>query len=110
LTKVVAPVDQKATWEIILGSSFTPTSNNFAEINVVNQKMDLELVTNKFWFNTATNYIFKTSAEDGPQYRKRKAPKSLTWVEPSQGMAAYGISARWSTGTSNPRAVFGVAA
>lgn len=110
LKKVVFPVEQWAAWAIILGSSFTPTANNFTEINVVNRKLDIEPVQNKFWQNTSTNYLFITDAEDGPQFRKRRAPRSSTWVENSQTVAAYAITARWATGTSNPRAVFGVAA
>jgi hypothetical protein len=108
LKTVVFPTEQWASWEIILGSEFTPTANNFAEINVVNKKLKLKLVPNKYWANTTSNYLFLTTAEDGPQFRMRRKPKSRTWVENSQEVAAYGISSRWGYGTSNARAVFGV--
>jgi hypothetical protein len=108
IKKVVHPDGQWATWAVILGSSFNPVTNNFAEINVVNREMKITPVANKYWVNTTTNYIFITDAEDGPQYRQRRPDRSATWVENSMEVAAYGISGRWAYGTSNPRAVYGV--
>lgn len=110
LKRVLSPVDQETAWQVLLGSSFNPVTNNFAEINVVNQKMDLEYVPIKHWTNSTTNYIYQTDAPNGLQFRTRKKPTASTWVENGQGMAAHGITARWATGSSEPRSVYGVAA
>jgi hypothetical protein len=104
--KIVFPTEQWAVWEELTGSKMRPEAGNFAAINVVN-KIDLDLVPVKFWTNTTTNWIMFTDADDGLNFRWRRRPRSRTWVENSQEVMIYGVSARWSHGWSDARSAYG---
>lgn len=102
--KVVYPVEQWAMWDGILKSEKAPEPGAFNEINVA-ARMDLTGVALKYWDNTTTNYAFITDVENGLNFRWRRKPRSRTWVENSQEMMQYSISARWARGWSDPRCV-----
>jgi hypothetical protein len=104
--KVVFPTAQWATWEELVGSKFTPVTNNFAEINVVNSSLSLKLVPNKYWNNTTTHYMYLTDAPNKLNLRWRKRPEPTTWVENSQLLMNHAINGRWTRGWSDPRAAF----
>jgi hypothetical protein len=103
--KVVCPVDQWATWSELLGAKFDPVDNNFARPNVVNTDLNLTAVPIKHWNNTTTDWAVLTDAPDKINIRWRRRPRSRNWVENSQEVALYGISARWARGWSDPRAI-----
>lgn len=105
---ILCPVEQWAVWDGILNTDKVPESNN-NEINSV-RKLSLKLHTLKFWDNTTTNWAVKTSCENGPQVRVRRKPKSRTWVENSQELMNYAISARWARGWSDARSIYFVGA
>ncbi len=102
--KIVYPVEQWAAWDGILGSKNAPEPGAFNEINVAN-RLNLTGVPLKFWDNTTTNYAFITDCENGLNWRWRRKPRSRSWVENSQEMMQYSISARWARGWSDPRCV-----
>lgn len=102
--KVIAPTEQWALWEGLVKSEKAPEPGAFNEINVVN-KMSLEVVTNQYWDNTATNWGMITDAENGLQMRIRRAPKSRSWVENSQELMNYSISSRWDRKWSDARCI-----
>lgn len=104
--KVLCPTDQWATWSELLKSQFDPVTSNFAKINVVNNDLELTAVANKYWNNTSTNWAILTDAPDKLNLRWRRRPRNRTWVDNSQELMNYGISARWSRGWSDPRAIF----
>ncbi len=106
IQKVVCPVDQWAVWQELTESKMRPESGNFATMNVVN-KLGYEIIPVKYWTNTATNWICLTDADDGLQFRWRRRPRARTWVENSQEVMIYSNSARWSHGSSEPRATYG---
>ncbi len=105
---VVCPVEQWATWEGLLRSRFAPETNEFNEINVVNQTLDLRAVPNKYWSNTTTNWALLTDCEYGINFRWRRRPRSRTWVDNDQELMKYGISSRWARGWSDARCTLGV--
>lgn len=105
---VLAPTEQWATWDGLVSSKMDPTAGNFTEINVVNQSLDLRVVTNKYWSNTSTNWAMLTDCEDGLNFRWRRRPRSRTWVDNDQEQMKYSNSARWARGWSDPRATLGV--
>ncbi len=107
---VIAPTEQWATWDGLLGSKMDPTTGAFNEINVVNQSLNLRVVTNKYWSNTTTNWALLTDAENGLSFRWRKKPASRDWVDEDQMLMKYGIRARWARGWSDPRCTLGVQA
>lgn len=107
--KVVCPVEQWAVWEGLVKSEKAPEPGNFNEINVV-KGLDLEVVPNKYWDNTTTNWCVITDAEGGLNFRWRKRPRSRTWVENSQHIMNYSCYARWARGWSDPRGVYFVGA
>lgn len=109
--KILCPVDQWAAWRGILGSEFAPEAGNFNEINVANRDLGMSgkdaVVRLRHWQNTTTNWAVKTDADDGPNLRWRRRPRSRTWVDNNHETMSYGISARWARGLSNPRSVYG---
>jgi hypothetical protein len=109
LKRVLFPTAQWGVWEGLVKSTKVPESNA-NEINVVNQSMDLELVPVKYWNNTTTNYIYQTECPDGLNFRWRRRPRNRSWVENSQELMQYSISARWARGWSDARSVLGVEA
>lgn len=105
IKKVVFPVQQWGVWRELLGSSNDPTPGAFNAINVVNRDLDITPVPVKYWTNTTTNWAFITDADLGLMWFWRRKPKSNTWVTEDKTMMNYGITARWSRGWVNPRAI-----
>lgn len=103
LKKIVCPTEQWAVWDGLLMSDKVPESNA-NEINVV-KKLGLSVVTLKFWDNTTTNWAGLTDAENGPNFRWRRKARNRSWVENSQELMSYAISARWSRGWTDARAL-----
>lgn len=93
----------------IAASSYTPVANNFAEVNVVGPMSEFTFEYHRipYWQNTDTNWIALTDVEDGMQFLEREVPKSNTWKDPSHMVMFYAIYARWATGWTDPRAVYG---
>lgn len=108
--KIVCPTEQWAVWSAILGSTHTPEAGNFAEINVVNKDLSLKVCPIKYWDTTTTNWAVITDCEDGLNFRWRKRPNNRTWVENSQHIMSYSISARWARGWSDARGIYFVGA
>lgn len=105
--KVVFPSQQQGIWEELLGSEYDPRAGNFSAINIV-KKDKPELIKNRYWNNTTTQWVVLTDAEGGFQQRWRKKPKDRSWVNEEHELMSYSISARWDNGISNPRAAFHV--
>ncbi len=111
LETVLCPVQQEALWEGICYSKMDPTAGNFSAINIVNQRIKLEMLALKYWTASTTNYAFLTDCkEERPTFKTRRAPRSRTWVNNDAEVMNYSISARWARGWSGARGVFGVAA
>jgi hypothetical protein len=109
--KIVCPTEQWAVWSQILGSTYTPRDGNLAEINVVKSDLSLgQVCALRHWDNTTTNWGVISDAEDGLNFRWRKKPNNRTWVENSQHIMSYSISARWARGWSDPRGIYFVGA
>lgn len=106
--KIVCPTEQWAVWAGIAKSERAPEPGNYNEINVVNSELDITVIPVKYWSNTTTAWCIKTDAEAGPNIRWRRRPKSRTWVENSNEVMCYSISARWGRGWSDPRSWYGV--
>lgn len=107
-TKIVCPTEQWALWEGILGTDKVPESNN-NEINVV-KRLRLGLATLKFWDNTTTNWAVQTDCDYGINFRWKRKPRNRSWVENSQELMNYSISARWDRGWTDPRSIHFVGA
>jgi hypothetical protein len=103
--KAVYPVQQWGVWREILGSTNDPTPGAFNAINVVNRDLNITPVPVKYWTNTTTNWALITDAELGLMWFWRRKPKSNTWVTEDKTMMNYAITARWSRGWVNPRAI-----
>jgi hypothetical protein len=109
LQTVLCPVQQEGVWEQICYSKMDPTAGNYAAINVVNQRIKLDLLPLKFWTASTTNYAFLTDAvEERPRFYWRRRPKSRTWVNNDHEVMFYSNSARWARGWSGARGIFGV--
>lgn len=105
--KVVHPTEQWAVWEEIVNSTHAPEAGEFNRINVVNQSLKIELVPVKYWTNTTTNWYLGTDCDAGINFRWKRRPKSRTYVENSNEVMVYSISARWARGWSDPRTAIG---
>lgn len=107
IKKVVCPVDQRFAWSVLTKSAKAPEAGEFNAINVVKDDMDIEAVPNIYWNTTTTNYTFLTDVPKGTglRFRWRKKPKSRSWVENSNMVMKYSISARWARGWSDPRCI-----
>jgi hypothetical protein len=103
IKKIISPTEQWAVWDGLLMSDKVPESNA-NEINVV-KRLNLSVVTLKFWDNTTTNWAATTDAENGPNFRWRRKARNRSWVENSQELMSYAISARWSRGWTDARAL-----
>lgn len=106
IKKVVFPVQQWGVWEELLGSSYDPTPGAYNAINVVNRKMNITPVENKYWTSSTTNWALLTDADLGLMWFWRRKPKGSTWVTEDKQMMNYGVTARWSRGWVNPRSFF----
>ena len=107
LKTVLCPVQQEGVWEGICYSKMDPGAGNFSKINVVNQRIKLEMKALKYWNASTTNYAFLTDCEDErPRFLWRRRPRSRTWVENDQEVMLYSTSARWTRGWSGARGIF----
>lgn len=103
--KIVCPEDQWATWAVILKSTHLPETNEFNAINVANQELNLSVVSNRYWNNTATNWGMLTDCDYKINFRWRRKPRGRSWVDNDNEQMKYAISARWARGWSDPRAI-----
>lgn len=100
--KIVCPLAQWAVWEGILGSTLVPESNN-NEINVT-KKLGLEVIPVKYLdASTTTLWGIVTDAENGLQWRNRRAVRKRTWVDNDAEVMKFGVSYREAHGWSDPR-------
>ena len=104
MKKVVFPVQQEGVWDEVLDSAKDPTPGAFNAVNSI-YKEKVEKVPVKYWNNTTTNWLLQTDAENGLMWFWRRKPKSNTWVTEDKTMMNYGITARWTRGWTNPRAI-----
>ena len=106
-TKVVCPSQQWGVWKELLESDYDPRAGNFSAVNIMKGDKP-EVVVNRYWTNTTTQWVVLTDAEGGYQFRWRAKPKSKSWINEEHELMSYSISARWDNGVSNPRSVFHV--
>ena len=108
-TKVLCPTEQWAVWKGLVLSEKAP-ENDHNEINVVKDLFGGygDVVPNKYWNNTTTNWALKTDCPDGFNHRWREKPYSSTWVDNSNLLMNYSINARWDNGWSDARCTYGV--
>lgn len=107
---VVHPVDQWATWSMLLKSTKAPEAGEFNAINVVNTDLDIMPIANVHWDNTTTNYCYITDVDNGFSFRWRRKPRSRSWGDNDQELTKWGISARWSRGITDKRGAYFVGA
>lgn len=110
LEKLLCPVEQEPEWRATIGSTNDPGVGEFNRINTANKKwglMDIEVIGNPFWNNTATNYAVLTNCEGFRIYWKRK-PKDRAWVSNENEVMCYALSARWARTNIDPRSTIGV--
>ena len=107
MKKVVCPTEQHAVWAGVIRSSYAPEPGAFNEINVVNRDYGVELVAIPYWRNTETNWCVVTDVEEGVKMLWRRRPRSMEWKDNDMELKKFGISARWATGVSDPRYVYG---
>jgi hypothetical protein len=103
--KAVFPVQQWGVWREVLGSSMDPTPGAYNAINVINRDLNIQAVPVKYWTSSTTNWALITDADLGLMWFWRRKPKSNTWVTEDKTMMNYAITARWSRGWVNPRAI-----
>ena len=103
--KAVYPTAQWGVWREILGSTMDPTPGAYNAINVINKDLNITPVPVKYWQNTTTNWALITDADLGLMWFWRRKPKSNTWVTEDKTMMNYAITARWSRGWVNARAI-----
>lgn len=103
--KAVYPVQQWGVWREVLGSTNDPTPGAFNALNPINRDLSIQGVPIKYWTNTTTNWALITDADLGLMWFWRRKPKSNTWVTEDKTMMNYAITARWTRGWVNPRAV-----
>lgn len=103
--KALFPVQQWGVWRELLGSSYDPTPGAYNAINVINRDLNITPVPIKYWTNTTTNWALLTDADLGLMWFWRRKPKSNTWVTEDKTMMNYAITARWTRGWVNPRAI-----
>lgn len=107
---VVFPVDQWATWSMLLKSTKAPEAGEFNAINVVNTDLNITPIANDYWDTTTSNYCYITDAENGFSFRWRRRPRGRTWGDNDQELTKWGISARWSRGITDKRGAYFVGA
>lgn len=109
--KVLCPMEQWYIWKGLVMSEKAPEPGAFNEINVVRDLFnDDDVIPIKYWTNTSTNWAILTDADQRPNFRWRRKPRSRTWVDNDQELMKYGISARWARGASDARGIMGVQA
>lgn len=105
--RVLCPLAQWATWSKLTKASFRPEDNNFADINVVNRDLNLEVKRIRHWSNTELSWAMQTDAENQPVLGWREHFKSVSWVENSQLLMCFGIHGSWGRTNDDPRAWYG---
>jgi len=103
--KAVFPVQQWGIWREVLGSTMDPTPGAYNAINVINKDLNITPQPVKYWTSSTTNWALITDADLGLMWFWRRKPKSNTWVTEDKTMMNYAITARWSRGWVNPRAI-----
>jgi hypothetical protein len=103
--KAVFPVQQWGIWREALGSTMDPTPGAYNAINVINKDLNITPQPVKYWTSSTTNWALITDADLGLMWFWRRKPKSNTWVTEDKTMMNYAITARWSRGWVNPRAI-----
>lgn len=107
LKRVLCPTEQWAVWEGLVKSTHAPEAGQFNEINVVNASLDLEVVPNKHWDNTTTNFMIQTDCDYGFRWKWRVKPSNRSWVNNDRTEMRYAVRARWARGWSDARCVIG---
>jgi hypothetical protein len=107
LKRVVCPKEQKWTWLTLVKSTHAPEAGQFNAINVVNSEFDLEIVANKFWDNTTTNFFIQTDCENGWRWIWRIKPGKRSWVNNEFTEMRFAVRARWARGVTDPRSAIG---
>jgi len=106
IKKIVCPLAQWAVWETILKSTQAPGSN-VNDLNVVGPKgsmSGIEVVPVKYLDASSTTlWGAITDADNGLQWRTRRAVKSRTWVDNDAQVMKYGVSYRSDRGWSDAR-------
>lgn len=100
---IMCPVQQWAAWTGIVKSTHAPEPGAFNEINVVNTELDIDVVSNKYWRNTQTNWALLTDADGGLKWFWRRRIEQESWVDNAQAIMNFGISYRAARGWSDPR-------
>ncbi len=103
--KAVFPVQQWGVWREVLGSTMDPTPGAYNAINVINKDLNITPQPVKYWTSSTTNWALLTDADLGLMWFWRRKPKSNTWVTEDKTMMNYAITARWSRGWVNARAI-----
>jgi len=101
---ILSPTEQWAVWDGVLLSEKAPEAGNFALINVA-QRLRLKNISIKYWNNTTTNWCMTSDADNGFNFRWKRRPRNRSWVDNDHQVMKYSIDARWSRGTSEPRAI-----
>lgn len=102
---IVCPFAQWYIWKGLIQSEKDPSPGAFNEINVV-KEMNLDLVANRYWSNTTTNWAVMSDVDNGVRFLWRRKPTQKSWVDNDQGIMKYSVSARWSRNCSDPRGIF----
>lgn len=106
IKSIVGPLAQWAVWEGILRSVNVPESNA-NELNVVGPKgsqKGINFIPVKYLDASSTTlWGAITDADDGLQWRTRRAIRSRTWVDNDAEVMKYGVSYRATNGWSNAR-------
>jgi hypothetical protein len=102
MEQIVCPEIQVDVWKTILQSEKV-TGSNFNDINIT-KSYGAEIVGIP-WLDLAssTQWGVTTDADDGLQYKEKRAIKSTTWVDNSATVMYHGISYRGAIGWSNWR-------
>ncbi len=101
---IVCPLEQWAVWEGIIGSTNVPDSAN-NEINVLHG-MGIKVIPVKYWNASSTAWGVITDADNGLQWRNRRAVRSRTWVDNDAEVMKYGVSYRAAKGWSDARGFY----
>jgi len=101
---ILCPTEQWALWDGVLLSEKAPETGEFNLINVA-YRLKLKSIPIKYWNNTTTNWALLTDADNGPNFRWKRRPRNRSWVDNDHQVMKYSVDARWSRGTSEPRAI-----
>jgi hypothetical protein len=108
--QVLHPNAQWAVWEELINSAYAPEAGEYNRINVVNYSITLTHRPLRFLQSTDTNWFVTTNHESPIRMAWRRRPRSKSWVENSNEVMIFKVSARWANLWTNPRCIYGVAA